>query len=167
MCSKDWLMSSVSPTSQYLARELLALESARGKGARGNGKNGGRQGLDSAVRVCEKLREVLVAFAGKSGYRSLLTRALTLAKAQEGSLEGVEVLEDGRLSEVEAYGGKIGNEMGRRALELGMEGGRILVAQLLDLLVIFIGEPLMHQLVRSAWPNVPKGAFGSRTKDTL
>ena len=45
-------------------------------------------------------------------------------------------------------------------------GHQVLVAQLLDLLVIFIGEPLMHQVVRIAWPDVPASAFRSRTKDS-
>jgi hypothetical protein len=36
----------------------------------------------------------------------------------------------------------------------------------LDLLIILIGEPLTHQLLRSAWPDLPAGALRSRTKDT-
>ncbi len=154
-------MNSASPTSLDLARGLFALEAARGKNSGGRGSGGtAASPADHAVRVCEGLREVLTAFAGTAGFRSLLTRALTLAKAQEHSLAAVQVLEDGSLAGLE----KVRGESSTGASEGA--GGQVLVAQLLDLLVIFIGEPLTLQLLRSAWPDVPAGALRSRTKDT-
>jgi hypothetical protein len=145
-------MSSVSPASLALARRLLALEAARENSSAGVG---GR--LVDTVRVCEKLRSVLTAFAGTAGFRSLLTRALALAKAQEPSLAGLQVLEDGSLAGFE----KVGAEKSK-----GAAGGQVLVAQLLDLLIVFIGEPLTLQLVRSAWPDAPASAIRSRTEDS-
>ncbi len=153
-------MNSVSPPSLDLARTLLTLEAAGGK------KKGGKRSVgtaashaDHAVRVCEKLRTVLTAFAGTAGFRSLLTRSLTLAKAQEPLLAAVQVLEDGSLAGLE----KVRGDSSTGAAETAGTGGQILVAQLLDLLVIFIGEPLTLQLVRSAWPDVPTSALSSRT----
>ncbi len=154
-------MNSASRTSLSLARLLLAREGARGKNLGGKASAGpAASGADHVVLVCEKLRDVLTVFAGSSGFRSLLSRAVTLAKAQERSLAAVQVLEDGSLAGLE----DISVESSTRARE--SPGGRILVAQLLDLLILFIGEPLTHQLVRSAWPDLPTGALRSRTQDT-
>ncbi len=158
-------MNLASSTSLDLARRLLAEEAARGKnsGGRGSAEPAASQ-ADHAVRVCEGLREVLTAFAGTAGFRSLLTRALTLAKSQERSLAAVQVLEDGSLAGLEALRTKNVRGTTKKADSetSGDTGGEILVAYLLDLLVIFIGEPLTLQLVRSAWPDVPTSALRSR-----
>lgn len=159
-------MNPASQTSLYLARELLAQEAARGKIAGGRGRRSAATAsshADHAARVCEKLQVVLTAFAGTAGFRSLLTRALTLAKAQEPSLAPVQVLEDGSLAGFETLGSD--SSTGKSG-ETAVAGGQVLVAQLLDLLFTFIGEALTHQLLHSAWANIPTGALRSRTKDT-
>ncbi len=137
-------MNPVSKASIQMAQKLLALEEARGKGP------------DSVVLVCEKLSVVLEAFAGKEGFRSLLSRAVTLAKAQDKSLAPVIVGEDGLLTGLDRICG-----------ESDEAAGPILVAQLLDLLIIFIGEPLTAQLVRSAWPDALPGVLFSGSEDAL
>ncbi len=158
-------MNPAFPTSLELSRELLALEAAREtKDGDGAGDSTAASRTNPAVWVCEKLQGVLTAFAGSAGFRSLLTRALTLAKAQESSLAGVQVLEDGSLRGFEGLHTETGTRPTKKA-ERGA-GGEILVAQLLELLVIFIGEPLTLQLVRSAWPDVRRSAMRIRTKDT-
>src|SRR5687767_2046261 len=48
-----------------------------------------------AFRVCEKLRRPLSTLAGAAGFRSLLARALTLAKAESPWLEGLKINPDG------------------------------------------------------------------------
>lgn len=136
-------MNPVSKASIQMAQKLLALEEARGKGP------------DSVVLVCEKLSVVLEAFAGKEGFRSLLSRAVTLAKAQDKSLAPVIVGEDGLLTGLDRICGESG------------AAAQILVAQLLDLLIIFIGEPLTAQLVRSAWPDALPGVLFSGSEDAL
>ncbi len=156
-------MNPASPASLKLASVLLALEATRAKNSGGReSATSATKRADHAVRVCEKLRSVLTTFAGSAGFRSLLTRALTLAKAQEHSLAAVHVLEDGSLRGLAQVGGK--SSAGAR--ETAAVGGQVLVAYLLDLLIILIGEPLMHQLVRSAWPNAPTSVLRSKTKDT-
>ena len=155
-------MNPASPASLDLARELLALEAARGKNGGGKESAGtAASRAEYAVRVCEKLRDVLTAFAGTAGFRSLLTRAWTLAKAQEPTLAAVEILADGSLWGLE----KVSDKSSTGARETAGAGGQILVAHLLDLLVVFIGEPLTHQLVRSAWPDVSTSALRSKTTD--
>lgn len=136
-------MNPVSQASIHMAQRLLALEEAGGKGP------------ENVVLVCQKLSVVLQAFAGKEGFRSLLSRALTLAKAQDKALAAVIVGEDGSLTGLDRICGESG------------AAAQILVAQLLDLLIIFIGEPLTAQLVHSAWPDASPGALFPRSEDAL
>ena len=149
-------MDSISLASRDLASRLLAREAARDKQS--------RTGPDTAsstpaARVCDKLRTVLVTFAGVAGFRSLLTRALTLAARRAPQLTSVTVNLDGSLSGLDSIeGGKIE--------DANREWEEVLVAQLLDLLVTFVGEGLMHQLVRQACPDLPAGLVRSRTEDT-
>ena len=140
---------------------MLALEQARGKRTGRAGVASGDAGGegDPAERVCERLRATLTTFAGTTGFRSLLARALTLAREQEPALAGVHVLEDGSLSGLDRLGGSASRQATR--------AGQVLVAQLLDLLIILIGEPLTLQLVQSAWPAVSVGASRSGSKGTV
>ncbi len=98
------------------------------------------------MRVCEKLRLPLSKLAGVAGFRSLLSRALALAKAEVPSLVAVHVGADGSLAGLDGPGHDQDAGAGGRA-------GVVVVAQLLGLLVTFIGEPLTLRLVRDAWPN--------------
>lgn len=125
-----YTMSAATPASVDLARRLVAIEAAWNEPAVG------------AVRVSERLRLSLAKLAGVDGFRSLMSRALTMAKAEAPSLDRIQVLPDGSL---EGFDGM------ERSEEEG--GGVIVVAQLLGLLVTLIGEPLTLRLVRDAWPN--------------
>jgi hypothetical protein len=97
-------------------------------------------------RVYEKLRRSLCALAGVAGFRSLASRALTLAKAEAPSLSAMQVTADGSLqvpSEAESEGDKL----------TAGESGVILLAQLIGLLHAFIGEALTLRLLQDVWPN--------------
>jgi hypothetical protein len=118
-----------------LAQGLLAYEVARDNVAEVNSP--------AWAHVAEKLRRPLVTLTGIAGFRSLLVRALTLAKAQAPELKIVRVEPDGSLA-------GFGNDEAQ--IE---EAGVMLIAQLLGLLVTFIGERLMLALVRDAWPDLP------------
>jgi hypothetical protein len=89
-------------------------------------------------RVCEKLRRPLVTLTGTAGFASLLSRSLTLAKRQAPALEAVQVNPDGTLQ------GLIG---------AAIEAQSVLVACLLGLLIIFIGQTLTMRLLHDIWPN--------------
>jgi len=165
-------MNRATSSSLNLARALLALETGRsnGGGDRDSGDGGGGNRAEHMVRVCDKLSDALTAFAGSAGFRSLLTRALTLAKERDSSLAKVQVLEDGTLAGLETlYPADPPTKKPRNSAGAGAgagAAGELLVTELLDLLIIFIGEPLTHQLVSSAWPDAPSGALRFSMKET-
>ncbi len=96
--------------------------------------------------TCEKLRPNLATLMGNGGYHALLSRALALAQAEVPWLRAVQVKADGTLEGVEEHHAQLDPD------EL-FEGRVVLLAQLLGLLVAFIGENLTLRLVREVWPN--------------
>jgi hypothetical protein len=98
--------------------------------------------------VGEKLRLHLTALMGNVGFRALLSRALALATAEAPWLHAVDVKGDGSFGGLDELGAQIG-------LEKIAEGSVVLLAQLLGLLVAFIGGSLTLRLVREMWPKIP------------
>jgi hypothetical protein len=148
-----------SRPSVNLARRLLGMERRRTNSRTdADERRVAGDAATATARVCEKLRVTLSTFAGTAGFRSLLTRALTLARAEQPSLARVQVLEDGSIAGLET----LGDGSDRTATAAGLA----LVAQVLDLLIILIGEPLTLHLVGSAWPAVSASALRSRDKET-
>ncbi len=98
--------------------------------------------------VCEKLRPHLVTLVGNNGLRALLSRSLALAGAEVPWLRAVQVKAGGTMTRPE-------NLQARAGPKQVHQGGVALVAQLLGLLVAFIGENLTLRLVREVWPKVP------------
>jgi hypothetical protein len=127
------------PGMRDLAQRLLAYEAGLGNTS---------ESMESpSTRVYEKLRRSLGEFVGAAGFQSLAFRALTLARPGTPSLDAVTITEDGSLQRL----GEIENQF---AIEndLADEGGGILIARLLGLLRIFLGEALTFSLLRNAWP---------------
>ena len=122
------------PQTRELALRLLAHESAAGKAS--------EPAEFAAFRVCAKLRGPLVTLAGIDGFRSLLSRALTLAKADAPSLGAVQVAADGSLQGLDALRPQVDMDEAR-------EAGIILITQLLGLLARVVGEATTLQLVTS------------------
>jgi len=143
-------MSTASPEIQDLARRLLAFEAAHDDSFDAR--------LDVAVKVIEELRLRLIRLAGVDGFRSLLSRALTLAKAELPSLNLVHVRADGSL---EGFDGIEGSQEAGPAGQAGI----VLVAHLLELLVTFVGEPLTLRLVRDKWPDASMDGADLRTEE--
>ncbi len=127
-------MNSVAPHLRLLAAQLLAMETDRGLAVDGT----------SAFRVCGRLGVLLTKLAGAGGFRSLLSRALALARAEEPWLATVHVDPDGSLVGLEHHGHN-NDEL--------LRWETALVAQLLGLLHVFIGEALTNQLLKEAWPD--------------
>jgi hypothetical protein len=125
-------MNTTPPAIQALARRLIALEAARDPS---DGPAG------ATIRTCAKLRSPLVKLVGASGFRSLLSRALAMAKAEVPALDVVQVRTDGFLEGLDGIESPQESEPG------------VIVARLLNLLATFIGEPLTLGLVRDAWPD--------------
>ena len=122
------------PESRHLAQRLLAYEAVAGKNS--------EPAESAAFRVCERLRPLICAMVGVAGFRPLLSRALTLAKAEVPSLSAVEIVADGSLHFLDGLGPQIDKDQLR-------EGGVILVAHLLGVLFLVIGEAVTLRLVTS------------------
>jgi hypothetical protein len=108
----------------------------------------------ATLRVYEKLRLTLGTFAGVDGFQSLAFRALTQAKSEAPGLWAVQVAEDGSLLGM----GEFKTQLPDSEPQLGSdkdhagEEGVILIARLLGLLFIFLGEASTLSLLRNAWP---------------
>lgn len=103
--------------------------------------------IPSAFLVCETLRPHLTTLMGNAGFLALLSRARALANADVPWLATVQGHPDSSLEGLDELEGKIG------AKEI-THGSVVLIAQLLGLLVAFIGESLAMRLVEEAWPKV-------------
>ena len=149
-------MSRATPQMRAFAERLIAYETKEAKSAK----------IKNVLTflVIERLRPHLATLMGSTGFRALLSRALTLAGAEVPWLRVVHVKTDGSLEEPEG----LETQTDERGI---VEGKIILLAQLLGLLAAFIGESLTVQLVLEVWPNLPlnnldfgKGHKNEKTK---
>jgi hypothetical protein len=101
----------------------------------------------AAFHAVDKLRPHLAALMGNGGFRALLSRALVLATAEVSWLRAVHVEADGALQGLEAPRARL------HPAEF-LEGKVVLLAQLLGLLVTFIGTSLTARLVSEIWPQI-------------
>ena len=83
---------------------------------------------------------------GSRGYHALFLRSLALAQVEVPLLRAVHMKADGTLETVEEH-------HAQRDPNEFFEGKLVLLAQLLGLLVAFIGKNLTLSLVREVWPN--------------
>ena len=127
-----------------LAQRLLDYEAFAG--------NASEPGESATLRVYEKLRQGLGEFAGVAGFQSLASRALALARKEAPGLNAVGVSADGSLRGL----GGIELQFDIDKVQAGEfpagEGGIILIARLLGLLLIFLGEALTLSLLQITWP---------------
>ena len=135
-----------SPIIREFAQRLLVFETASGKST---------ASLDAMVRVCEKLQRCLSTLAGNEGFRALLGRALTLGRTEVPWLNAVQVDSDGVLVGLREGDPHVNQEETSK-------GAVVLVANLIGLLVTFIGEGLTLNLVRNVWPDM--GEFSKEDK---
>jgi hypothetical protein len=126
-----------------LAQKLLTYEANAGKAS---------EPMEYAtLRVYEKLRQGIGEFAGIAGFQSLASRALALARLEAPSLNAARVTADGSLQGLRELEHQIDKD---RPNEYSAgEGGMILIARLLGLLLIFVGEALTLSLLRVSWPS--------------
>ena len=125
-----------NPELLDLVERLLAYEAAH---------NSPEENVPAVFHVAEKLRRPFTRLAGTAGFCSLASRALTLAKATVPALSAVQIKPDGSLEGLNAMGDR----------DQVAKAGAMFVAQLLALLILFIGERFMLGFVRSVWPDVP------------
>jgi hypothetical protein len=105
------------------------------------------------LRVYEKLRQSLGVFAGVAGFHSLASRALTLSRPEAPGLNAARISEDGSLQGLAEFKPEINIDNGRAGEDQAGEEGVILIARLLGLLLVFLGETLTLRLLRDAWPD--------------
>ena len=126
------MRSADTSATRELAQRLLACE--------GVGASPAMADMHAVGRVCDKLRRPLTMLAGAAGFRSLLARALTLAKQESPVLGAWEVKPDGSL---EGLNGE------------AAQSGDVLIAHLLGLLNTFIGEHLTLRILHDVWLDLP------------
>jgi len=129
-------MNRATPHLRHFAKRLIVFETQVNKSSPAN------------FPVPDKLRPQLTAFTGNAGFQALLTRALALARVEVPWLRAVHVKADGSLEGLTEIQAQL------PPAEL-LEGKVVLLAQLLGLLVAFIGENLTLRLVREVWSKVP------------
>jgi hypothetical protein len=133
-----------APTMRDLARCLLTYEAGADKAS---------EPMESpTLRVYEKLRQSLAEFAGVAAFESLAFRALTQAKSEAPSLWAVKVAADGSLQGLARYETQIDMDKDLVGEFPAGDGGIILIARLLGLLRLFLGEALTLSLLRNVWP---------------
>ncbi|HEY5328472.1 MAG TPA: hypothetical protein VIJ79_01200 [Acidobacteriaceae bacterium] len=135
--------SEASPRARDIARHLIAYEATAERRS--------TPPQPPAFRVCEKMRRPLSTLTGTAGFRSLLMRALTLAKREASALDAVKVKEDGSLD--------------GPACSAEGPGGALLIAQLLGLLIAFIGDGLTMRLLYEIWPDMLGADLNSGGKE--
>lgn len=122
-----------------IARQLIACETPGNTSAE----------LDSpaAFRATDKLRPHFSMLMGRGGFQALLARALVLATAEVPWLATVRVVADGELE---------GLTVATTTFDPAdvAEGEAVLLAQLLGLLVAFIGPALTLRLINQLWPQL-------------
>jgi len=100
---------------------------------------------DTAIfLVTDRLRPHLATLMGNSGFRALLARALALASAEVSSLRAIQVNADGKLEGLKTLQARL------RPADF-REARVVLLAQLLGLLVAFIGPALTLRLLGEIW----------------
>ena len=130
----------MNPAMRKLAERLVSSETKDG---------GSRQSkIEASFTVCEKLRQELVVLTGVAGFCSLLARTLALLQKEDLLRLGIiSIRVDGSLERVDLAG--IPDDP-----EAPEQDPVILPAQLLDLLAVFVGEPMTVQIVENVWPEL-------------
>jgi hypothetical protein len=137
----EQLNMTTPTTMRELAQRLLDYEAFAGQASEPAGS--------ATLRVYEKLRQGLVEFAGVTGFQSLASRALALARIEAPGLNAVRVSSDGSLEGLREIELRFDIDKVRAGEFPAGEDGIVLIAQLL---ILFLGEALTLSLLRVTWP---------------
>src|SRR5450759_5552497 len=132
-------MSRATPKTRDFAEGLIAHETRENRSSETK--------TPAIYLVGEKLRPQLATLMGNVGFRALLSRSLALTNAEVPWLRAVHVNADGSFEGLDELGAQVDSD------DI-FEGRVVLLAQLLGLLVAFIGEDLTLRLVREVWPKL-------------
>jgi hypothetical protein len=132
-------VNRTTPQMRIIAELLIQYETPK--------KAGSGIADTATIAVTERMRPNLATLMGNGGYRALLARALKLASAEVSWLRAVEVNADGAFEGFEPLHARL------TPAEFH-EGRVVLLAQLLGLLVAFIGPALTSRLMGETWPQL-------------
>ena len=135
-------MRRTTPRTRAFAQRLIDCERA---GERASAKT-----VPTALVICTKLQPDLASLMGDSGFRAVMSRALTLAKLESPQLDALRITTNDERADLYEY------EPGLTPDDVE-DGGVVLVAQLLGLLGTFIGDSLTERIVRGVWPKLAPG----------
>jgi hypothetical protein len=133
-------MNHASPRMRRFAKHLIVSDALANRASEAD--------RAAAFPVTDTLRPHLAMLMGNGGFRALLARALALATAEVSWLRAVHVTADGDLEGLAEMGSLLD------PTEF-LEGRVVLLAQLLGLLVAFIGPGLTSRMVGEFWPQIP------------
>jgi hypothetical protein len=133
------MLNRATPRMRRIANRLMVHETPRKSAAKA---------VAAAFPVIDKLRPHLATLVSNGGVRALVARALVLAAAEIAWLSAVQVNANGDIEGLETLGAVLDPET-------FLEGRVVLLAQLLGLLVAFIGPGLTSRLMDEIWPEVP------------
>jgi hypothetical protein len=140
-------MNRATPQMRSIAERLIVFETLSNASP--------EAAIAIAFPAIDKLRPHLAKLMGHGGVRALVGRSLALATTEVPWLRAVQADTAGNLEGLAAL---------RERLDPAefLEGRVVLLAQMLGLLVAFIGPSLTSGLVGEVWPQVPPkdGVFG-------
>jgi hypothetical protein len=132
-------MASLSPKLDELARRIVDQEAG-----------GSPDPAASAAAVetaCRRLKDQLVDLLGSGGVSALLRRALHLAQREQPLLAGLAVS-----AEPAACFTNVTESLAASTDEEATAAAATVLARMLDLLVMLLGEELGMQPIRKLWP---------------
>jgi hypothetical protein len=132
-------MNRSTPQMRSIALRLINYETPK--------NDASETGTVATFQMTERLRPHLATLMGNGGFRALLARALALASAEVSWLRKVRVNPDGTLEGLETPHARLKPAEFR-------EGQVVLLAQLLRLLVAFIGPVMTLRLMGEIWPQL-------------
>ena len=137
-------MTRATPRLRDFAERLISIGAAQAESS---------AATPAAVfAVIEKLRPTLTQVVGNQGFGAFLARALGSAKVDVAWLRSVRARPDGFWDGLE----RLEDHVDRSEIA---EGSVVLLAQFIGLLVELIGERLLLQWVRQAFPEESKRDF--------
>jgi len=138
-------MNRITPKEREIARLLLA---ARGRTAHQPADEASMPPTSEAIEALQIIQNHMADLIGERGFRALFERALTLAKEEVPWLEAATP--DSEL--IFEHLDELSTQMDR---DIFHEGEVILLANLIELLVVFIGPKLTLKLLSEDWPQLP------------
>jgi hypothetical protein len=143
-------MNRASPLAREIAKQIVAFEASGDKSAGAH--------ASAALRATESLRIQLTRTIGAGGYFALASRALALAQTERGLPAFVRIADDGSLEGFAEFAAGL-------QPAVAQSDGQTILAHLVDLLLMFIGETIVLRVILNVWTKVPVKAPGSDSED--